>query len=64
MILNCTKNTKTNVVKYIKKKEKRYYNSMNLTNLNDNRRFWKTDEIALAETFSKFYENAIKKSRN
>ena len=71
--------------KLYKKERKRYYNSMNLTNLNDNRHFWKTvkpflsdkgshtskinlvnneevisDEIALAETFSKFYENAIK----
>ena len=71
--------------KLYKKERKRYYNSMNLTNLNDNRRFWKTvkpflsdkdshtskinlvnneevisDEIALAETFSKFYENAVK----
>ena len=71
--------------KLYKKERKRYYNSMNLTNLNDNRRFWKTvkpflsdkgshtskinlvnneevisDEIALAETFSKFYENTVK----
>ena len=43
MILNCMKNRKTTVKSYIKKKE-RYYNNMNLTNLN-NRCLWKTKTI-------------------
>ena len=71
--------------KLYKKERKLFYNKMNLFNINDNRRFWKTvkpflsdkgthsskinlvnnDEVisdgaVLAETFSKFYEIAVK----
>ena len=71
--------------KLYKKERKRYYNNMNLTKLNDNRRFWKTvkpflsdkgsyiskinlvnkdevisDDSTLAETFSKYFESAVK----
>ena len=71
--------------KLYKKERKRYYNNMNLTNLNDNRHFWKTvkpflsdkrsyiskinlvnkdeviyDDSTLAETFSKYFESALK----
>ena len=72
--------------KLYKKERKLFYNKMNLSNINDNRRFWKTvkpflsdkgmhtskinlvnnddevisDDAVLAETFSKFYEGAVK----
>ena len=42
------KNRKTTVANYIKKKE-RSYNNMNLTNLNDNRCFWKTVKPFLSD---------------
>ena len=48
MILKCIINRKTTVVNFIKRK-KRYYNNMNLTNINDNRHFWKTVEPFLSD---------------
>ena len=35
--------------KLYKKKRKRYYNNMNLTNRNDNRSFWKTVKLFLSD---------------
>ena len=74
--------------KLYKKERKKYYSNMNLTNLNDNRRFWKavkpflsdkesyiskvnlvnkdeviSDDSTLAETFSKYFESAVKNLR-
>ena len=38
--------------KLYKKERKRYYNSMDLTNLNDNRRFWKTGKPFLSQALT------------
>ena len=71
--------------KLYKKERKRYYNNMNLTNLHDNKRFWRSvkpflsdkgsyiskinlkkkdeiisDDSTLTETFSKYFESAVK----
>ena len=49
MILKCIRTKKNYCSKLYKKERKRYYNNMNLTNLNDNRCFWKTDKPFLSD---------------
>ena len=49
MILKCMRNRKNYCSKLYKKERNRHYNNMNLTNLIDNRRFWKTVKPFLSD---------------
>ena len=49
MILKCIRNYCNYCSKLYEKERKGYYNNMTLTNLNDNRRFFKTVKPFLSE---------------